>query len=321
MDSFLIERLASDAARSSSATWSTAPMRGSRGSSGSSKPPGSVLGSGDGHARRPTIARWRYARCGLGVRLIVPALRRAAGGTSARPGAPMDLTGLRVCRGREGHAVVDRERSARSRRWHLLSIIRARRTGAAHEPRVRPRGYLLPALAVALRGASRHVAIVAVGAVALAALAPVWNERSPRLPAARHGGRRLRRSRSWGARERQPAAVRAGARRPLRAGASCACSPRPRGSPTARPTSTRRCAGSSTCSCPDVADAAWVDVIGPGGVARRLGARVDGRRRGGARAVADGPRRRPARGALAERARCAARAASSPSSTSGCATR
>ena len=39
-DSFLIERFASAAARSSSATWSTAPMRGSRGSSGSSKPPG-----------------------------------------------------------------------------------------------------------------------------------------------------------------------------------------------------------------------------------------------------------------------------------------
>src|SRR5712691_10492542 len=39
-DSFLIERLASEAARSSSATWSTEPMRGSRGSSGSSKPRG-----------------------------------------------------------------------------------------------------------------------------------------------------------------------------------------------------------------------------------------------------------------------------------------
>ena len=37
--SFLIERFASDAARSSSATASTEPMRGSLGSSGSSKPP------------------------------------------------------------------------------------------------------------------------------------------------------------------------------------------------------------------------------------------------------------------------------------------
>ena len=37
-DSRLIERRASDAARSSTATSSTEPMRGSRGSSGSSKP-------------------------------------------------------------------------------------------------------------------------------------------------------------------------------------------------------------------------------------------------------------------------------------------
>ena len=36
----LIERFASDAARSSTATWSTEPMRGRRGSSGSSKPRG-----------------------------------------------------------------------------------------------------------------------------------------------------------------------------------------------------------------------------------------------------------------------------------------
>ena len=40
LESCLIDRLASAAARSSSATWSTAPMRGRRGSSGSSKPPG-----------------------------------------------------------------------------------------------------------------------------------------------------------------------------------------------------------------------------------------------------------------------------------------
>ena len=41
-ESFLIERLASDAARSSSETASTEPMRGSRGSSGNSKPVGSA---------------------------------------------------------------------------------------------------------------------------------------------------------------------------------------------------------------------------------------------------------------------------------------
>ena len=35
LDSRLIEREASDAARSSTATWSTEPMRGRRGSSGS----------------------------------------------------------------------------------------------------------------------------------------------------------------------------------------------------------------------------------------------------------------------------------------------
>ena len=40
--SFLIERFASEAARSSRATASTEPIRGSRGSSGSSKPAGSA---------------------------------------------------------------------------------------------------------------------------------------------------------------------------------------------------------------------------------------------------------------------------------------
>ena len=43
-DSFLIDRFDSAAARSSSATWSIAPMRGSRGSSGSSKPAGRTGG-------------------------------------------------------------------------------------------------------------------------------------------------------------------------------------------------------------------------------------------------------------------------------------
>src|SRR5213075_2913781 len=42
LESRLIERVASDAARSSSATASTDPRRGSRGSSGSSNPPGST---------------------------------------------------------------------------------------------------------------------------------------------------------------------------------------------------------------------------------------------------------------------------------------
>ena len=41
-EAFLIERFASDALRSSSATASTEPIRGSRGSSGSSKPRGSA---------------------------------------------------------------------------------------------------------------------------------------------------------------------------------------------------------------------------------------------------------------------------------------
>ena len=56
LDSFLIERLASAAARSSSPTWSTAPIRGRRGSSGSSKPPGrtEVLLT---VMRLPTLAR------------------------------------------------------------------------------------------------------------------------------------------------------------------------------------------------------------------------------------------------------------------------
>jgi PAS domain S-box-containing protein len=135
--------------------------------------------------------------------------------------------------------------------------------------------YLLPALAVALRGASRDVAIVGAVAVALAALSPVWNDALtgnfwlPLITVVSGSAIAV-----WGARERESAESARHAvdteRRQLHLLGEAA----------------RITDGSADIDealrrlvdllVPGVADAAWIDVIGPDGVARRLAARVDG---------------------------------------------
>jgi serine phosphatase RsbU (regulator of sigma subunit)/PAS domain-containing protein len=135
--------------------------------------------------------------------------------------------------------------------------------------------YLLPALAVALRGSPQHVAIVAVVAVALAAVAPVWNDTLgdnyfPALITVVSGAAIA----VWGARERRAAeAARSAAdaeRRQLHLLAEAA---RITDGAADIDEALRRLVD---LLVPDVADAAWVDVIGPDGVAHRLAARVAG---------------------------------------------
>jgi serine phosphatase RsbU (regulator of sigma subunit)/PAS domain-containing protein len=134
--------------------------------------------------------------------------------------------------------------------------------------------YLLPALAVALRGSPSHVAIVAVVAVALAALAPVWNDQFsnyfiPLVTVVSGSAIAV-----WGARERYAAeAARSAAdaeRRQLHLLAEAA---RITDGAADIDEALRRLVDMLV---PDVADAAWVDVIGRDGIARRLAARVDG---------------------------------------------
>ncbi len=107
--------------------------------------------------------------------------------------------------------------------------------------------YLLPVLGVATRARAADVAAVAVAAIVPALLSPVWNDAcdhvSPLITLLAGSAIAV-----WGARERH-AAITA-RRRPRPSGASCGCWPRRRGSPTAPPTSTRRCGGWSTCSSP-----------------------------------------------------------------------
>ena len=96
-------------------------------------------------------------------------------------------------------------------------------------------------------------------------------------------------------------------RRPRPSGASCGCWPRRRGSRTARPTSTTRCGGWSTCSCPTSPTPPGSTVLQPGGgAAAARGAR---RRTGprGARGVAARARILGAVGPLADHARAARR--------------
>src|SRR5215211_7583520 len=95
-ESFLIERFASVAARSSSATASTEPIRGSRGSSGSSKPRGSagawamrpvyVEAHGTGRPGHMGVMKWRGR--GGGGRIED---RRGAGGGLGGGGIPLPM--------------------------------------------------------------------------------------------------------------------------------------------------------------------------------------------------------------------------------------
>jgi hypothetical protein len=95
LESRLIERLASVAARSSTATWSTEPMRGSLGSSGSSKP----LGKAGACAMGTSVAR-RNRRPGCSPHEpFVPmngGMKRTMSTRTALVGLAASLAGLAV---------------------------------------------------------------------------------------------------------------------------------------------------------------------------------------------------------------------------------
>ena len=136
--------------------------------------------------------------------------------------------------------------------------------------------YLLPVLAVATRARAREVALVGLVALAGALASSFWNEpASSVLPLVTvFGGTAIA---VWGARERHAAiAARRVAeteRRQLRLLSEAA---RITDGAADIDDALRRLAD---LLVPDVADAAWIDLIQPGGRVRRLAARVDGRDR------------------------------------------
>jgi serine phosphatase RsbU (regulator of sigma subunit)/PAS domain-containing protein len=133
--------------------------------------------------------------------------------------------------------------------------------------------YLLPVLAFAIRARPLEVAVVGGAAVAVALASPLWNEgQNPMLPLVTViAGSAIA---VWGARERHAAIeARAAAeseRRQLRLLADAA---RITDGAADIDEALRRLVD---LLVPDIADAAWVDVLQPGGGVRRLAARVDG---------------------------------------------
>jgi GAF domain-containing protein len=133
--------------------------------------------------------------------------------------------------------------------------------------------YLLPVLAVAARSRPRDVALVGAAAFGSALLSTVWNETgSSLLPLVTVlGGSAIA---VWGARERQAAMTARSAaeteRRQLRLLAEAA---RITDGAADIDAALRRLVD---LLVPDVADAAWIDLLQPGGGVRRLAARVDG---------------------------------------------
>jgi GAF domain-containing protein len=133
--------------------------------------------------------------------------------------------------------------------------------------------FLLPVLAVAMRARPRDVAIVGGGALAAALASPVWNDTpNTLLPLVTVvAGSAIA---YWGARERQAAiAARAAAdaeRRQLHLLADAA---RITDGAADIDEALRRLVD---LLVPDIADAAWIDLLLPGGGVRRLAARVDG---------------------------------------------
>lgn len=133
--------------------------------------------------------------------------------------------------------------------------------------------YLLPVLAVAIRAREHAVAVVGAAAIAIALLSPLWNEEpGSTLPLVTVvAGSAIA---FWGARERHAAiAARSAAdaeRRQLRLLSEAA---RITDGAADIDDALRRLV---SLLVPDLADAAWVDLLQPGGGVRRLAARFDG---------------------------------------------
>ena len=197
----------------------------------------------------------------LGVRLTCRTTRRRAGQPRAcAPGITLGAVSRRSLPWLIGALVAEAALA-------LVDIL----TGSSTFGRT---WYLLPALAVALRGAPRDVGIVAVVAVGLAALSPVWNDQFtnyllPLITVVSGSAIAV-----WGARERHAAeSARRFAdaeRRQLHLLGEAA---RITDGAADIDEALRRLV---ELLVPGVADAAWIDVIGPDGVARRLAARFAG---------------------------------------------
>jgi serine phosphatase RsbU (regulator of sigma subunit)/PAS domain-containing protein len=133
--------------------------------------------------------------------------------------------------------------------------------------------YLLPVLLIAIRGRPWEVAVAAACAVAVALVSPFWNDTPATIPplVTVIAGSAIA---IWGSRERQAAvAARAAAdaeRRQLHLLADAARITDGAGDIDE---ALRRLVD---LLVPDIADAAWVDLLQPGGSVRRLAARVDG---------------------------------------------
>ena len=133
--------------------------------------------------------------------------------------------------------------------------------------------FLLPVLAIAIRASAQEVATVGAVAVAIALATPLWNETGGSLQPLFTvlAGSVIA---TWGARERQAAAAARSAaeaeRRQLQLLAEAA---RITDGAADIDEALRRLVD---LLVPDIADAAWVDLLPPGGGVRRLAARVDG---------------------------------------------
>jgi GAF domain-containing protein len=133
--------------------------------------------------------------------------------------------------------------------------------------------YLLPVLAVATRAQANVVAAVSVVAIAIALLTPLWNEEGgsalPLITLLAGSAIAV-----WGARERHAAIAARGAadaeRRQLRLLAEAA------GITDGAADIDDALRRLVDLLVPDLADAAWIDLLQPGGAVRRLAARVDG---------------------------------------------
>jgi len=133
--------------------------------------------------------------------------------------------------------------------------------------------YLLPVLAVATRARAYEVAVVGTVAIAAALLSPLWNEAPGSLLTLVTvvAGSAIA---VWGARERQAAiAARSAAETERRQLQLLSEAARITDGAADIDDALRRLVD---LLVPDVADAAWVDLLQPGGGVRRLAARVDG---------------------------------------------
>jgi serine phosphatase RsbU (regulator of sigma subunit)/PAS domain-containing protein len=134
--------------------------------------------------------------------------------------------------------------------------------------------YLLPVLAMAMRAEPRDVALAAAVAIALAMASPIWNDTLgnnyvlPLITVVSGSAIAV-----WGARERQAAAAaRARLETERRQMHLLAEAARITDGAADIDQALRRLLDMLV---PDLADAAWIDLIGPDGQARRLAARVD----------------------------------------------